>query len=262
MIPESGTPDDVPVYRLFSPGNNTKNTNNSMKKALITILALGGLASAAAQITLQDGVSFTTPSITLNPEWKTGGASVTLLLDVDNFAALFTKATSSARPVFVSMSGAGSRIIGLEAHEGKRITGADGVAAGGVYNNLYSMAGGDGDSVSAVNWENVTFAALTMALETGNAGTAWSLTVLNKDGTYTNRTANYNSLRWADMGDITDISVDPSVVTQAYAFDGHISGAAAFALNQAAIGAAVPEPAAATLSLLALAGLTARRRRR
>ena len=52
-------------------------------------------------------------------------------------------------------------------------------------------------------------------------------------------------------------------MTQAYAFDGFFRDDAAFALNQQAIKAAlVPEPTTATLSLLALCGLAARRRRR
>ena len=108
-----------------------------------------------------------------------------------------------------------------------------------------------------------------MALETSGQGTYFSLTVLNADNTYTSLYAGLTGLRWSTMGDITNVAVDKSVVTQAYAFDGHIINTPAYELNKAVIEAAlpapspsIPEPATATLSLLALAGLAARRRRK
>ena len=233
-----------------------------MKKTIIALLALGGIAMGA---TLDDGAAFTSSTYTIDSSWTEGGASVTLLLDVEDFANLFDTATSSARPVFVSMSGSGTNVVGIAAHEGDRIIGATGVVAGDTYDNLYTMSGDDGDSVSTIDWNNVTSAALTMALETSASGTAWSLTVLNSDGTYTSKTASGSGIRFSNMGDITNIAIDTAVVTQAYAFDGFIKGDAAYTLNKAAIEAAstsVPEPTTATLSLLALAGLAARRRRK
>lgn len=237
-----------------------------MKKTIIALFALG---TTAMGVTLEDGEAFTSSSYTAPTTWTTGGLSVTLLLDVDQFAALFENATSSARPVFVSMSGnsTANHIIGLAAHEENRIVGSDLVVAGGTYNNQYSLTstGGVGsDSIASIDWDKVTAAALTMALETSSQGTYFSLTVLNKDNTYTSMYAGLSGLRWSAMGDITSISVDKNVVTQAYAFDGHITNTSAYALNEAAIAASlsIPEPTTATLSLLALAGLAARRRRR
>ena len=233
-----------------------------MKKTIIALLALGGVSMGA---TLDEGAAFTSSTYTIDSSWDEAGASVTLLLNVEDFANLFDTATSTARPVFVSMSGSDTHIIGLEAHEGDRITGASGVVAGGTYDNMYTMNGDDGDSVAAIDWSKVTSAALTMALETSTSGTAWSLTVLNSDGTYTSKSASLVGLRWSSMGDITNIAIDTAVVTQAYAFDGFIKGDSAYALNKAAIEVAtttVPEPTTATLSLLALAGLAARRRRK
>ena len=233
-----------------------------MKKTIIALLALGGVSMGA---TLDEGAAFTSSTYTIDSSWDEAGASVTLLLNVEDFANLFDTATSTARPVFVSMSGSGTYIVGLEAHEGDRITGASGVVAGGTYDNMYTMNGDDGDSVAAIDWSKVTSAALTMALETSTSGTAWSLTVLNSDGTYTSKSASLAGLRWSSMGDITNIAIDTAVVTQAYAFDGFIKGDSAYALNKAAIEVAtttVPEPTTATLSLLALAGLAARRRRK
>ena len=232
-------------------------------KKYITIAALlaatTALSNAAAW---EDGVEFSSSMFSTTGAWETNeaGASVTMLLKVDEFSALFERATSSARPVFVSMSGSGSHIVGLAAHESKRITGAGGVSAGSTYNNLYSMFGDNGDSLSSIDWSNAESAALTMALRTDSVGTAWSLTVFNKDGTYTEKTASASTLRWSDMGDITNISVDTSVVSKSYAFDGFIKGSDAYLLNRAAI----PEPSAFGLlaGVGALALVASRRRRK
>ena len=234
-----------------------------MKKTLIALLAASTCAMGAT--TLEEGVQFTEATYTAPSSWNLGGLSVTLVLNVTEFAELFDNATSAARPVFVSMSGSGSNIVGLEAHEADRITGASGVVAGGTYNNLYTLdSNGTNDSIASINWGTAKAAALTLALETSNKGTFWSLTVLDNDGTYTNTYAGQTGLRWSNMGDITKVAIDTNVVSTAYAFDGHHQGDDAYVLNKAAIEASlpVPEPTTATLSLLALAGLAARRRRR
>ena len=234
-----------------------------MKKTIVTLVALAGVATATS---LSDGVAFTTSSFTMDTTsevWNDPGASVTLSLNVEAFANLFETATNSARPVFVSMSGMGSNIVGLEAHESDRICGASGVTAGGTYNNLYSLnSNGTSDSISSIDWSSVKGAALTMALETLNNGTTWTLSVLKQDNTYMELTASNPALRWSNMGDISKIDVDKNVVTKAYAFDGEITGATAQGLNHEAIAASIPEPTTATLSLLALMGLAARRRRK
>ena len=185
---------------------------------------------------------------------------MTLVLDVQEFANLFKEATDSARPVFVSMQGGDANIIGLQAHEDNRINGASGVTAGGTYNNQYSFGANNADSIASLDWSIVKSAALTMALETGSRGTAWYLTVLTNDGKCTDLTASLAGLRWSSMGDITTISIDTDVVSTGYAFDGFLDTNSAYALNRAALG--VPEPTTATLSLLALAGLAMRRRRK
>ena len=230
-------------------------------KKYITLAALlaAGTASANAA-TWDDGVKFTGSTFDSAGAWTTtlSGLSATLVLNVDAFAKLFETASSSARPVFVSMTGSGSTIIGLEAHEGNRITGAVGVAAGGTYNNLYSMTGDNGDSLSSIDWANVKSAALTMALQS-STGTSWSLSILNNDGTYFEKTASSSTLKSSGMQDITGVKIDSAVVSAAYAFDGFIKGADAYALNRMAI----PEPSAfGMLAGVGALALVASRRRR
>ncbi|MBQ8446079.1 MAG: PEP-CTERM sorting domain-containing protein [Opitutales bacterium] len=232
-----------------------------MKKYITIAALLAAGTSFANALELDDGVKFTTSSFSTENAWTTteSGVSVTLLLKVDAFSALFDSATATARPVFVSVSGSGTNIVGLEAHEGDRIVGASGVVAGGTYDNVYSMAGGDNDSIASIDWNDVVAAALTMSFESSASGTAWALTVLKKDGSYYDQTASNAKLRWSNMGDITKIDIDTDVVSEAYAFDGFVSSTDAYSLNKSVI----PEPSAfGMLAGLGAFALVASRRRR
>ncbi len=70
--------------------------------------------------------------------------------------------------------------------------------------------------------------------------------------------------RRGDTQSTTALNINTNEVTSAYVFNSVLSQDDAIAMNKAAITAAkaVAEPATATLSLLALAGLAARRRRK
>ncbi len=79
------------------------------------------------------------------------------------------------------------------------------------------------------------------------------LTLISKSDTVDASTINYDNLL---------VHSDIFPVDAVYVYNQVLEGDTLTAASKAAYGAAIPEPATATLSLLALAGLAARRRRK
>lgn len=118
------------------------------------------------------------------------------------------------------------------------------------------------ENIANIFTTDVTAAVLTYSHS--GYGSVGYLTVLKSDGTmvnYADRRDTYKST--GDNRYISTISYNSTLVTSAdaYVVDTAISATNAFALNVEKL-QQIPEPTTATLSLLALAGLAARRRRR
>lgn len=115
------------------------------------------------------------------------------------------------------------------------------------------------------SWGNAKGISITLSGAVGSDKmypTSFYLTVLKEDDSVLEYTApSISWLKFSGTTGISSISVNSDIVDSAYFFKSQVSSAAnAQALNMAAITA--PEPTTATLSLLALAGLAARRRRK
>ncbi len=111
-------------------------------------------------------------------------------------------------------------------------------------------------------WTGGVTAAITLTYEY-NMGTSGTFTLLDAEGNVLQSLGgNYNtSLRGTGLS--YDSIVFDGIVTDGYVFNQVVTADEAKALGKAAATAAlVPEPTTATPSLLALAGLAARRRRR
>ncbi len=108
-----------------------------------------------------------------------------------------------------------------------------------------------------------TFKAIAITLSSGGSGTRYEFTAVTKDGIVYGGSASKGSWHYGTF-DLTDIYVT-DMVSYLVLSDDYMDSAAAYEANKAAIytttGISIPEPATATLSLLALAGLAARRRR-
>ena len=105
----------------------------------------------------------------------------------------------------------------------------------------------------------LTSAAITLSHD-NTTSTSLYVTMTFSDGTISELYGTNTDLRWdAGIGTIESINVNDVYVKDTYLFRGTVGKDNAFALNAAAL---VPEPTTATLSLLALAALAARRRRR
>ena len=111
--------------------------------------------------------------------------------------------------------------------------------------------------------DDIVSIAVTQS-HTKSTGTIMHMTLGLADGTYKelSMSGNNTSLKWsAGYDGWKTLGVNTDVVSSVYLFQGAIDKTTALALNKAAT-AAIPEPTTATLSLLALAGLAARRRRK
>ncbi len=114
--------------------------------------------------------------------------------------------------------------------------------------------------LSAYTSAAITFTHLDLKNDYRDSGV--TLTFLDDEG---NATSYYGftgkSLSWSGgLGSLQDIRFNTDLVSSIYLLEDRMQGSVAY-LNAAAI-AAIPEPATATLSLLALTGLAARRRRK
>lgn len=131
--------------------------------------------------------------------------------------------------------------------------------------SVWTQSAGSWMDSQVDSWGNAKGISMTL---TGGVGSSTTepinlyLTVVKEDDSVLQYTA--PSIEWAKFEGatgISSISVNSDIVNSAYFFKSQVSSAAnAQALNMAAITA--PEPTTATLSLLALAGLAARRRRK
>ncbi len=134
----------------------------------------------------------------------------------------------------------------------------------------------NGDATEGTGWDSVAYAGLVYSFGATN-GTTVAFTLLDSSGNLIVQSCvTAGGLKSGDAGVKTDISNDPvesitfhESVATSYYFEGYKGGTADATVNDlkalsaaVAKAAPIPEPTTATLSLLALAGLAARRRRR
>ena len=220
---------------------------------------------------------------------QTGSITYTLQLNASAVSELFVNGSASSNVMFAvaipATSTDTSHFISAVA-----VSGQQGFQAGNVSSGSISGYGGsvggystfDDDSISqtgltsSTNPSLLTWAqlisgeegktlsgmALTMSYTNGSAA-AMYLTMRFDDGSVTELYGFSTGLKWTTgQKQYSSVDVNTSYVDQVYVFNSAMTKDDALSLNSQALAAAVPEPATATLSLLALAGLAARRRRK
>ena len=266
-----------------------------MKKITIALFALG---SAAMGASLSD---FTQISTTSTYTWDTtagakpAGWTLALTLDasvlkpyMEKNLPLYGKNYEGEVPEGALVSGdanSGLQIVDVTLANSNRI-GIDTNFGSSGWVNEYSTIGNSGlygswngkgsgaevgnynlssPDFASLNWDNIGSIALTLSYQyehnEGN-GTNMAVAIFDKDGNQIGSTTygSHTGLRTSSSLSSIEFS---DAVTSAYLFGSRISEndakAIAAELGQMAV---VPEPTTATLSLLALAGLAARRRRK
>ena len=237
-----------------------------MKKTLITLLAV---ASCAMGLTLEDAVATSNGSaITLNE--ATSAITAVVVVDIAKLQAEMAKDAELNKYTIINFDS--SSDIGIQTnyssydHDSNSDT-PNLINNSGLYGcwnsgNAYSFGMNNGFE-SASFWEGGAAAAITLTYEY-NAGTSGTFTLLDAQGNVLKSLGgDYNTTLRGQGLSFSTVAFDAEIVTNAYVFNQVVATAEeAKALGVAAASTLIPEPATATLSLLALCGLAARRRRR
>ena len=246
-----------------------------MKKTLIALFAL---TSGAMGITLDEAtLSFTSTDSVPATYVTTAGGGSEGSLDIkgnNGFTVAVTLNTNTLK-TYLTSDTTQHMIVGHKGSGGNGdyttgiISNGSGTYAGGLTGSWGDTMAYDNTTVVAgladVTWDNVTEAALTYVFNGNNTagdvlkGTSVCLTLVDaNDNILYSQSGNLSGLVSAG-NNYKELYFDTAIVTSAYVYNSAIGTADAQALTQMLI---VPEPTTATLSLLALAGLAARRRRK
>ena len=249
-----------------------------MKKTLFMLVATAASVMGASLNTSFVVDSTTTTPITLSG--MSGSFSLVATLNLDYFVSYVSAGASNSHETgytAFSITASGDKNLGFcfnTLSDNNVYLGATTVTASNdrlTYVNVndgrnfwkdYSTIDGtDAKPVQVnnqINWNNVTGAALTM-VHNDKSNSQVYLTVAYTDGTTYTLAGTQSDLKWSGgIGAISDLRLNTNIVNYVEVYSGALSSAEV--LTHAT--QLVPEPTTATLSLLALCGLAARRRRR
>ena len=247
-----------------------------MKKTLITILALAGSASAALTLdaTLSSSSSYS---------WDTDvtGAAITLILSKDAMKALDgnTARWNQVFASFVLTEGSYTVTSGTEGNSTTTTTPLDRISIECTTYDKINVIRATNSQVPTTYgtspkwdffgsqhyagkpaWDTATCAALTFGVNSTGSLRA-VLSVIDADGKVSNITQATASNK-IDFEGISQVNLNSTYVTDAFVYSGTWGNTDLTTITNNALKTAnIPEPATATLSLLALAGLCVRRRR-
>ncbi len=254
-----------------------------MKKTLITLLALAGVACG---VTLDDAMltSTTGAAMDLDAEGMSNLTEYTLTMNVnaDALVATIANAAPKSQSSWIADIDV-SRTNGQALHLGPGVViasssntsdatimggyaGADGQMRGINFNvsdgsstitYLSSIVSSAWGYDAETGTSDISSAVISM---TGTAGSNCSICITMKkdDGSILEYYGTTSGYSFSGVDDINGITFNTDIVESAYFFDSVSTETGIKALHAQII----PEPATATLSLLALAGLAIRRRRK
>lgn len=245
-----------------------------MKKTFFMTALLGLLAplSMAETLSPEDAI-ITLDSTTTSGNFETaqtGGVYTIAVLDLTEFKKLATSSTSDAMLISyegLASDGATSHYFGIGrgTYSGSiPLRYYDDISINGTPNGLgWYIARGSSPNepytLASLDFTDVVAASLAMAVKNGS-NTASCLTLMLADGSFVDYA--YESTYQGGIRVYTGVAVSPTYVDSAYVYTGDYSADSLKAASHDILTAVIPEPTTATLTLLALAGLAARRRRK
>lgn len=245
-----------------------------MKKTLIALMATSGMAMA---VTLDDATFSQAGNTGYNTQ--SGNFTVALTLDVAELRTLLEKnqtitswgtdiicyaCNGSQTGVTVNGGSQNNKIntSSLYARWGTDIAWNPNGGTDVVWNGSTNLSDLNGNA-AGTGWDDVAFAGLVYSFGS-TSGTTVSFTLIGKDGnTIVDSIVTAGGLKSSGAG-AAALTFDDSVVSSYYfnEYKGASTDDMKNLAQLAATTAPIPEPTTATLSLLALAGLAARRRRK
>ncbi len=241
-----------------------------MKKSLITLMALSCVAMGDTTLTLDDAAKAVAGNTGYNTEG--GKFTVALTLDVDALRTLLEKGQTKSWGTNIINYVANGTDTGVTLNGGSdsqnKITSSGLYARWGTDTAWNPTGGSDirwdgGTDLATLGWDSIEYAGLVYSFDkNGGTGTTVAFTLINNEGTaIVDSYVKASGLTSSNAG-VAALTFDSSVLSSYY-FNELKGEADMKALaGLAAKAAPLPEPTTATLSLLALAGLAARRRRK
>lgn len=247
-----------------------------MKKTLLTLSLLAVSSLAAKAVGWGDSYAYSENGATITLTDTPSSFTVVAVVDIEKLQAVMAKDAALTKATLIdawqvrddkdNAGAAGVHEIGLQTnyssydHDGDSSTAAL-ISTSGIYGcwnqgGAYSFEMNSGFESGAF-WSDIKEASvvLTYSYSTGAMGL---FTGVKNDGSVVTLGGTFNTtLRGKDMTFDT-FKFDTNIVTEAFVFNSVSTVEQATYMGYTVI----PEPATATLSLLALAGLAARRRRR
>ena len=245
-----------------------------MKKTLITLLAFSGLAMGEAiTINQHDGHQHIATS-------SKHSLLVTSTIDADDVETIITQVGLNRALLSIKVSGSDAKSVSVGSYNGKTtIRTFNNTVAGSTVSgagNAFTWTDAAGTAATAnlndyFESEGIVAGALTMGYNSANTvgatndtkGIYLAFSVLYSDGTVLTL-CGHNAAETLQVYHIENITYDDSLLNAPTIVVNTDAANAAVSMEQVlkANLQAVPEPTTATLSLLALCGLAARRRRK
>lgn len=244
-----------------------------MKKTLITLLAA---ASCTMGATLEDAVvSMTGSNVATTTDLSSlnldGSFSLVLTMNMNSVESFLSGAVRNQSYTVASVSTTNSQKAGVcfvFSKDYEVQTDSNGekglVTIASTTDSVSSTIGTPGWTrghvdATGIEWDKVAGVTITM-VHTDKTKTENYLTVVDTAGNKTIYTTSNTNLQWSGgFNGISALNLSTDYVTGAYFFDSALSASDVGSISKALT---VPEPTTATLSLLALCGLAARRRRK
>lgn len=234
-----------------------------MKKTLLTLSLLAVSALAANAATWGDSYVYSENGTAITLGSSTQAFTAVAVVDVDALKSVMLAGASNTRYTLIDAwqvraEGADGAEIGLQTNfssNNNKIT-SSGLWGSWNQGNAYSFGMNSGFQAETF-WTGVDQASVVLTYSYGTGSTA-IFTAIKNDGSVTTLGGTWNTNLKSDGMVIDKFTFDSTIVEQSFVFSNVSTVDQAKTLGYTVI----PEPATATLSLLALCGLAARRRRK